>query len=130
MTIVMVTLSYEEQEELLATHCNANFHTNLQTALDKVERHHCCMCDAATQDTPKPTQGIVLCGAKIAAHTLCDRREGTHTTCNMQGHMQHWTKNHHCAEPYNGGSITTGVLFFFFLQFLQNFWNSVRTLPL
>lgn len=37
-----------------------SFRTNLQPALDKVEGHHCRVCDAAAQDTPKPTQGIVF----------------------------------------------------------------------
>lgn len=69
-----------------------SFHTNLQTALDKVEGYHCCVCEAAAQDTPKATQGIVLWGAKLTAEIVCSRREGTQHTCNMQGHMQHRTK--------------------------------------
>lgn len=52
-----------------------SLHTNLQTALDKVEGHHCCVCEAAAQDTPKATQGIILWGAKLAADILCGRRD-------------------------------------------------------
>lgn len=54
-----------------------SFHTNLQTALDKVEGHHCCVCEAAAQDAPKAAQSIVLWGAKVAADFVCGRREGT-----------------------------------------------------
>lgn len=59
-----------------------SFCTNLQATLDQVEGHHCCVCDAAAQDTPKATQGIVLSGAEFAA--LCDRREGGGHTERMQ----------------------------------------------
>lgn len=83
-----------------------SLHTNLQAALDKVEGHHCCVCEAAAQDTPKATQGIVLLGAKLTAE-LCGRREGTHNihatcrvTCNTgqkstpkQSHK--WESCHH-----------------------------------
>lgn len=68
-----------------------SFHTNLQTALDKVEGHHCCVREAATQDPPKATQSIVLRGAELAADGLCGRRGAT-KTCSMQGHMQHRTR--------------------------------------
>lgn len=78
---------------LLAASTKFSFHTNLQTALDKVEGHHCCVCEAAAQDAPKATQGIVLWGAKLAADILCGRREGTQHACHMQGHMQHRTKS-------------------------------------
>lgn len=91
--------------QLVAT-VRFSFHTNLQAALDKVEGHHCCMCDAAAQDTPKATQGIVLWGAKLAADILCSRREGTHT-CNMQDYMQHRTKINTKPEPHNGRVATT-----------------------
>lgn len=83
-----------------------SFHTNLQTALDKVEGHHCCVCDAAAQDTPKATEGIVLWGAKLAADILCDRREGTqHATCMVTCN----TKNQHQTKEHNGKGITAGV---------------------
>lgn len=78
-----------------------SLHTNLQAALDKVEGHHCCVCEAAAQDTPKATQGIVLLGAKLTAE-ICGRREGTQHTCNMQGHMQHRTKINTKTESQMG----------------------------
>lgn len=78
-----------------------SFHTNLQTALDKVEGHHCGVCDAAAQDTTKATQGIILWGAKLAADILCDRRDWTqHATCRVTCNTD---KNQNInPELYNG----------------------------
>lgn len=87
---------------LLVAIVRLTFHTNLQTTLDKVEGHHCCVCDAAAQDTTKATQGIVFWGAKLAADILCGRREGTqHATCRItckQDKNQHQKQSHIIEE--------------------------------
>lgn len=82
-----------------------SFRTNLKTALDKVEGYNCCVCDAAAQDTPKATQGIVLRGAKLAADILCSGRREGHTTCNMPVHVQQRGKKEEKKKTLNKSNI-------------------------
>lgn len=66
-----------------------DFHTNLQTTLDKVEGYYRCVREAAAQDTPKATQGIVLGRAKLAATFLCVvEGDNKHATC-KGSHAKH-----------------------------------------
>ena len=50
------------------------YRVHLYAALDEVKGHHGCVCEAAAEDAPKPTQSVVLEGSILTAVLL-----GVHT---------------------------------------------------